>query len=332
MREPGFWWREPGLFARLLGPLGALYGAVAAARLARPGKRVGIPVVCIGNLTVGGAGKTPAALAVARRLLAAGARPVFLTRGYGGRLGGPVTVEPRHGAADVGDEPLLLTRIAPTIVARDRVAGARAAIAAGADVIVMDDGFQNPALAKDLSVIVVDGRRGIGNGQPLPAGPMRAPLAPQVARANALLVVGEPSPLAQPAIEAARACDRPVLTGRLVPDPALAAQLSGRPTLAFAGIGDPEKFFTTLRGAGITVVATRSFADHHRLGGAEATELSRRADEAGLALVTTEKDLARMHGDDALAALARRTVALPVRLAFDDEDKLDELLRAVRVT
>jgi tetraacyldisaccharide 4'-kinase len=300
--------------------------------MAQPGKRVGIPVICIGNLTVGGAGKTPAALAVARRLLAAGARPVFLTRGYGGRLGGPVTVDPRHGAADVGDEPLLLARIASTIVARDRVAGARAAVAAGAHVIVMDDGFQNPALAKDLSVIVVDGRRGIGNGKSFPAGPLRAPLAPQVARAHALLVVGEAGRLAQPAIDAARASGRPVLTGRLVPDPTVVAQLSGRPTLAFAGIGDPEKFFTTLRGAGITVAATRSFADHHRLDAAEATDLALRADDAGLALVTTEKDLARMQGDDALAALARRTTALPVRLAFDDEDKLDGLLRTVRAT
>src|SRR5690348_2940661 len=165
MREPAFWWRKPGLAASLLAPLGALYGAVAARRMRRLGQRARAPVVCIGNLTVGGAGKTPTAIAAAQALREAGAKPAFLTRGYGGRLAGPVAVAPTHDAADVGDEPLLLARVAPTVVARDRVAGAIAAVEAGADVIVMDDGFQNPALAKDLSLLVVDGRRGIGNGK-----------------------------------------------------------------------------------------------------------------------------------------------------------------------
>jgi tetraacyldisaccharide 4'-kinase len=330
MREPSFWWRQPGPMARLLGPFAALYGALAAHRLARPGWRARVPVVCIGNLTVGGASKTPAAIAVARLLQASGARPVFLTRGYGGRLGGPVAVAPAHGAADVGDEPLLLARVAPTIVAHDRPAGARAAVASGADVIVMDDGFQNPALAKDLSVIVVDGRRGLGNRKVFPAGPMRAPLAPQIARAQALLVVGDAGPSAQPAIDAARAWRLPVMTGRLVPDPAVVATLAARPTLAFAGIADAEKFFTTLRGAGISVGATRDFPDHHRFGAAEAADLIARAERAGLALVTTEKDLARMQCDGALAALARLATALPVRLAFDDADSIGRLLQTVR--
>src|SRR5712675_2587110 len=241
MRDPSFWWRAPGPMAGLLAPLGALYGVIAAQRLMQAGRRVRVPVVCIGNLTVGGAGKTPTAIAVARLLQAAGARPIFLTRGYGGRLAGPVAVAPTHGAADVGDEPLLLARVAPTIVARDRAAGARAAEAAGAELIVMDDGFQNPALAKDLSLIVVDGRRGLGNGKVFPAGPLRAPLRPQIARAQALLVVGEPGPAAQPAIDGARARGLPVFTGRLVPDPAVVAALAARPALAFAGIADPEK-------------------------------------------------------------------------------------------
>ncbi len=330
MRDPSFWWREAGPLARLLAPLGALYGAVAARRLAQPGERARVPVVCIGNLTVGGAGKTPTAIAVARLLQASGARPIFLTRGYGGRLGGPVAVAPTHGAADVGDEPLLLARVAPTIVARDRPAGARAAVAAGADVIVMDDGFQNPTLAKDLSVIVVDGRRGLGNRKVLPAGPLRAPLLPQVARAQALLVVGDAGPLARPAIDAARAAGLPVMTGRLVPDPAVAATLAGRAALAFAGIADPEKFFATLRGAGIAVTATQGFPDHHRFSAAEAADLVARADRAGLALVTTEKDLARMQGDEAAAELARRATALPVALAFDDADSIGRLLRTAR--
>jgi tetraacyldisaccharide 4'-kinase len=330
MRDPSFWWRAPGPMAGLLAPLGALYGGIAAHRLMQVGARARIPVVCVGNLTVGGAGKTPTAIAIARLLQAAGARPMFLTRGYGGRLGGPVAVAPAHGAADVGDEPLLLARVAPTIVARDRAAGARAAAAAGADVIVMDDGFQNPALAKDLALIVVDGRRGLGNGKVFPAGPMRAPLLAQIARAQALLVVGEAGPAAQPAIDAARARGLPVLAGRLVPDPAVVAALAARPALAFAGIADPEKFFATLRSAGIALGATQAFPDHHRFAAVEADDLITRADRAGLALVTTEKDLARLQGDPALAALARRATALPVTLAFDDADSIGRLLAAIR--
>jgi tetraacyldisaccharide 4'-kinase len=330
MRDPSFWWRTPGPMAGLLAPLGALYGVIAAHRLMQAGQRARVPVVCIGNLTVGGAGKTPTAIAVARLLQAAGARPVFLTRGYGGRLGGPVVVAPAHGAADVGDEPLLLARVAPTIVARDRAAGAQAAAAAGADVIVMDDGFQNPALAKDLSLIVVDGRRGLGNGKVFPAGPLRAPLRQQIARAQALLVVGEAGPAAQPAIDAARARGLPVLAGRLVPEPAVVAALAARPALAFAGIADPEKFFATLRGAGIALGATQAFPDHHRFAAVEADDLITRAERAGLALVTTEKDLARLRGDPVLAALARRATALPVALGFDDADSIGRLLAAVR--
>src|SRR6266849_1029797 len=183
MREPSFWWREPAagaLVPILLAPLAAAYGAVAAARLVRPGNSAGVPVLCVGNLTVGGAGKTPTALALARMLAAAGRRPIFLSRGYGGTLAGPVHVDPkRHRAADVGDEPLLLARSAPTVVARDRVAGAAMAHATGAGSIVMDDRFQSPNLHKDLSILVVDGRRGVGNAQVFPAGPLRAPLDAQ---------------------------------------------------------------------------------------------------------------------------------------------------------
>ena len=329
MREPSFWWRKPGLTAALLAPLGALYGAVAARRMARPGRRAGVPVICVGNLTLGGSGKTPAAIMVARDLQAQGARPVFLTRGYGGRLGGPVMVASTHTAAEVGDEPLLLARVAPTIVARDRVAGAAAAEAAGAEIIVMDDGFQNPALAKSVSIVVIDGRRGIGNGCVFPAGPLRAPLAAQLAPGPLLLVIGEVGGSAEAVRNAA--AGRGVMTGRLVPDPAAMAALAGRRTLAYAGIGDPEKFFATLRTAGIAVEETRSFADHHVLTAAEAAELIARADERRLTLVTTEKDLARMTGDDALATLAARTMTLPVTLSIDDATPLAGLLARGRL-
>jgi tetraacyldisaccharide 4'-kinase len=314
MREPSFWWRSAGLTSGLLSPLAAVYGTVAASRMARPGRVAGVPVVCVGNPTLGGAGKTPAAIAVAQLLEAAGRRPFVLSRGYGGELAGPVRVDPaRHRAADVGDESLLLARIAPTIVARDRAAGADAARAAGAGSLVMDDGFQNPGLRKDRSILVVDGRRGIGNGKVFPAGPLRAPLESQLRHAQALLVIGAGT--AGEAVAAlAQAHGLPVFHGRLEPDAQALAALQGRPVLAFAGIGDPGKFFATLRDAGIGVAAEIPFPDHHRYRRIEARDLIERAEREGLILVTTEKDLARLAGQDDLAALAGVARALPVTL------------------
>jgi tetraacyldisaccharide 4'-kinase len=310
----------------MLAPFAAAYGGIAAWRMGRPGRGVGPPVICIGNLTVGGAGKTPAALAVAQMLCDAGRRPFMLTRGYGGRLAGPVRVDAaRHGARDVGDEALLLARVAPTIVAGDRVGGAAAARAAGADVIVMDDGFQNPALAKDLSLIVVDGQRGIGNGAVFPAGPLRAPLDAQLDRAQALLVVGPPQGAGAVAA-AGRTRGLPVFHGRLEPDADAVAALKGRKVLAFAGIGDPEKFFQTLAEAGIAAPLRQAFADHHRYGRGDATDLVARAERDGLLLLTTEKDMARMAGDGDAAALAARAKPLPVRLAVEDETAFRDLI------
>src|SRR5262249_690721 len=244
MREPSFWWRQPGLAAALLAPVAAIYGAVAGARLRRRGWRAERPVVCVGNFTVGGAGKTPTALRVAQLLLGAGERPFFLTRGYGGTLAGPVLVDPaRHRADEVGDEPLLLARVAPTIVARERPGGARLAMASGAGVVIMDDGFQNPSLAKDFSVLVVDGQRGVGNGRIIPAGPLRAPLAAQLARSHGLVVIG----IAEGAAEVAatgRAREIPVFAARLVPDSVFTAALGSGRGVAFAGIGGPGEVFS----------------------------------------------------------------------------------------
>jgi len=327
MREPPFWWRAASIAACVLAPAAAIYGAVAAWRLRRRGDRAGVPVVCIGNPTVGGAGKTPTALAVARMLAAVGERPVFLSRGYGGRLRGPVLVDPdRDRAADVGDEPLLLARVAPTVVAHDRVAGARTALAAGASVIVMDDGFQNPSLAKDFSALVVDGRRGLGNMRVFPAGPLRAPLDVQLDRADAVVLVGAIGDAAAAFMRAADARNCPVFRARLEPDRDVVATLAGQRVLAFAGIGDPEKVFATLRDAGISVAATRSFADHHRYTPAEARALCIQADAEALVLVTTEKDRARLQGDEATAELAGRVRVLPVRLALDEEATFGKLL------
>lgn len=323
-REPAFWW-QPGSGA-LLSPFGGIYGVVAALRMRSKGRSAGVPVICLGNFTVGGAGKTPAALTVGRLLLAAHERLFFLSRGYGGRLAGPVRVDPAvHSAAAVGDEPLLLARLAPTIVARDRIAGAEAARRGGASMIVMDDGFQNPALTKDLAILLVDGRRGIGNGRVIPAGPLRAPLGTQMARTDAIVFVG-PSD-SEPFIRArARRHNVAIYHGRLEPDRDTVAALRGRKVLAFAGIGDPEKFFATLTEAGITVVESLRFADHHRYTRKEARALLARADAENLMLVTTEKDLVRLSGNRRLAALAARTNALPVRLVIEEADAFRDMI------
>ena len=328
MREPAFWWRAAGPAAGLLSPVAAIYGAFAGWRMGRAGHAAGIPVVCIGNLTHGGAGKTPTAIAVARMLAAAGRRPFLLSRGYGGSLPGPQRVDPlRHHAREVGDEPLLLARAAPTIVARDRVKGAAAARAAGAGAIVMDDGLQNPALQKDLCIVVVDGRRGIGNGKVFPAGPLRAPLDRQLARAHAVLLIGS-GPAGEAVAARAQARGLPVFHGRLKPDGLALAALKGRPVLAFAGIGDPEKFFQTLSEAGIDVRARLSFPDHHRYRADEAADLIARAGRDGLVPVTTEKDLVRLSGQDDLAALAAMARALPVELSVAEEGAFRDFVLA----
>lgn len=327
MREPPFWWRESGAYAQALAPLAALYGAIAGARLARSGARADIPVICIGNLTVGGGGKTPTAIAVARMLLAAGRRPAFLTRGYGGRCAGPALVTRGGSAAEFGDEPLLLARIAPTIVARDRVAGARAAVAGGADVIVMDDGLQNPALAKTVALVALDGRRGIGNGRVIPAGPLRAPLARQLDHVSALIVIGEAGSSAREVIRAGQRRGLPIFTARLEPGSDVAAALKERPVLAYAGIADPEKFFATLVQANIMVAQKHRFPDHYIYTAADADSLLAAAAHAGLQLVTTEKDAARLSADPALSELAAQSTALPVTLVVEDDRRLGAFLR-----
>jgi tetraacyldisaccharide 4'-kinase len=328
MREPSFWWRSAGVEALALAPFAAAYGAVATYRMGRRGHPAGVPVICIGNLTTGGAGKTPTALAVARILINAGRRVVFLSRGYGGdAAAAPVRVDAaRHSAAEVGDEPLLLAQLAPTIVSHDRVAGAEMARAAGASIIVMDDGFQNPSLHKNLSIVVVDSRRGIGNGRVIPAGPMRAPLRDQMRHAHALLIIGKPSPQCEPAIAEARERGIPVLQGVLEAEADAVSALTGQRVLAFAGIGDPEKFFATVAEAGIAIPVTRGFPDHHRYSRAEAEALVDRAAREDLVLVTTEKDLVRIAREPEVAALARVARALPVTLQLDDEDAFRKLL------
>jgi len=330
MREPAFWWRAPGLAAALLAPAAASYGAIAARAFRQQGRGAGVPVICVGNLTIGGGGKTPTAIAIARIFLAASLRAAFLTRGYGGRLRGPIRVDVQtHRAADVGDEPLLLARVATTIVARDRVAGAALAQAIGADVIVMDDGFQNPSLMKDLALLVMDGRRGIGNGRVIPAGPLRAPLDIQLDHADALLAIGE-APAASEVVAEATRRGLTIFRARLEPDRAAADALANQNVLAFAGIADPEKFFATLSGIGVAA-ATASFPDHHAFTARDAAGLLARATRENRRLLTTEKDLVRLQGEPDVAELAARTTALPVTLMFDQDAAVRGfLLAAVR--
>jgi tetraacyldisaccharide 4'-kinase len=326
MREPGFWWRKAGLLSALLSPLAAGYGAIAARRMHRTGARAGVPVICIGNFTLGGAGKTPTAIAVAHIFRESGEPVFFLTRGYGGSASGPKLVDAEADcAAVVGDEALLLARVAPTILARDRVAGASAAKARGAQAILMDDGLQNGSLKKDFTLAVIDGRRGIGNGCVFPAGPLRAPLDAQLARVDALLVVGDRDG-ARDLLSAAARRGLPVWHGRLNPHRETAGAIA-RPVLAFAGIGNPDKFFASVTEAGLSLGATQVFGDHHRYSAEDAGDLIMRAEHNGWALITTEKDHARMTGDPALAALVQRAHVLPVTMQIDEMAELRAALR-----
>ncbi|MGY3530193.1 tetraacyldisaccharide 4'-kinase [Bradyrhizobium sp. USDA 4452] len=326
MREPAFWHRPSSWTSQLLRPLAALYGAVAARRMQRAGIDAGIPVICVGNYHVGGAGKTPTVLALAKLLRELDERPVVLSRGYGGALAGPVKVDrDSHAAADVGDEPLMMAATLPVVVSRDRAAGLALARAQNASVILMDDGFQNPSVLKDTCLIVIDGTRGIGNGRVIPAGPLRAPLSPQLERTDALIVVGEGSAAQKIAADLASR-GKPILSAHLRPDEASLNALRGQRVLAFAGIGDPTRFFNSLRASGIDVVRNTAFPDHHAFTRDEIAQLVADARGDALTLVTTEKDLARLRGPAGMPAWAQATVPFAVTLQFEDAGALRRLV------
>jgi tetraacyldisaccharide 4'-kinase len=315
------------VLASALSPLGAIYGSMAERKMAGVAPyRSRLPVICIGNFTAGGGGKTPTAIAVAKVLKEAGERPSFLTRGYGGKTQGPVLVAKGQSAAEVGDETLLLAAHAPVVVSADRAAGARLIEGTDATVIVMDDGFQNPQLAKDFSLIVVDAATGLGNGFVMPAGPLRAPLDKQMPRADALLLIGDGGKTA-PLAKGFEAANKPVLKARMAPrgDPRWLGIL---PVIGFAGIANPKKFYATLSQNGARLTGTRSFPDHHPYTERQAMRLLRWAREWNAMLVTTEKDWVRLPDDDGteLSELKFRSRPLLVDIEFADGNRLKRLL------
>lgn len=317
MQAPGFWWqRRISYAAWLLMPVSWIYAAIATSRLSKPATRTSIPVICIGNFTAGGAGKTPTAIALCTILKGFGETPFFLSRGYGGTISAPTLVDPAHHSfAQIGDEPLLLSRHAPVIVARDRVAGAHLAAQKGASIIIMDDGMQNPSLAKDIVIAVVDGATGIGNGLTIPSGPLRLPMQRQWPLVNAVLVIGE-GDAGKEVASIAQNMGKAVFQAALTPTASALQNLKHKPVLAFAGIGRPEKFFATLRDHGISIKKEISFPDHHAFTTKELADLVAMADQEGLILVTTEKDLVRISDPE----IAKKCVPLPVELAVNSTD------------
>jgi tetraacyldisaccharide 4'-kinase len=332
IQAPRFWTND-GWMIRLLRPVSWIYGGIADARMAGPPRyRAKVPVIAIGNFTAGGAGKTPTAIALTHIAIDLGFSPIVLMRGYGGTARRPVLVDGDHDTArEVGDEALMIAQAGvPVIASHDRAAGAEFAVACGSDLIILDDGFQSPALAKDLSIVVVDSVYGVGNGRVIPAGPLRASLDTQFAALDALVVVsnGTAGLAASDLADRARAAGRPVFAARIEPDEK-ATDFKDRRVVAFAGIGRPEKLAEGLRARGAVIEELVAFPDHHRFTPTEARALLARIDGSDRILVTTAKDMARLTGDPdpALSALANQAEVARVQLVFDDKAAVVDFLR-----
>ncbi len=325
LNAPRFWWRRPGA-AIVLWPLARLWAAGAQRRMDRPPRhRPGAAVICVGNFVVGGAGKTPTVVALARIARQRGLKPGILCRGYGGKAGAPVLVDVRsHTAGDVGDEALLLASAAPTVACPDRAAGAERLLQEGVDLILLDDGLQDPALAKDLSIVAVDAGSGIGNGYTLPLGPLRAPLSTQLQHTDVLLQIGEGT-AAEGVVRLAVRAGRPVWRALL--RPVTTREWRKARVHAFAGIGRPQKFFDSLAAVGAEIVKATGFPDHHVFTPSEASQLVAAADKDQARLVTTEKDLARLSGGSgALARLRERAEVFAVTLEFDNPGAVGDMV------
>jgi tetraacyldisaccharide 4'-kinase len=329
---PPFWWERADWRAAGLAPLAYVYGRVARSRLENGRRhRAAVPVICVGNLTVGGAGKTPTVLAMLDAVRQQGLTPGILSRGYGGSLEDTTVVDPHHHRArDVGDEPMLLAEQALTVVGRDRIKGAARLVAEGADIILMDDGFQSARLDCDYTLLVIDGMRGIGNGRIIPAGPVRAPVVDQLRHASAVLKIGKGEAAATTIRKAARA-GKPIYQAHIAIRNAEAFQ--GARVLAFAGIADPGKFFRSLEEAGAEIVRRRTFGDHHLFSPDEIADLRTAARKDGLTLVTTAKDAARLRGaGEGADGLLAETRILEIDLTFDDPAMSRLIVEKARAT
>ena len=323
MHAPYFWQPDKGgILAQLLAPLGWVYGFATKTKLAMTTPWVSpVPVLCIGNLIAGGAGKTPVALDLGRRLIAKGKNVHFLSRGYGGCEKGPLLVDPGvHTHTRVGDEPLLLAGLAPTWVSRERRAGCMAAAQAGADLIIMDDGFQNPYIAKNFSIIVVDGGYGFGNAKMIPAGPLRESISAGLGRADACVIIGEDT---AGVLEIVSGCGLSPLCAKLVPGP-LTKDINA-PVIAFAGIGRPEKFFESITKMGCEVASSIAFPDHHPYSDADIASLRDIAAKAGARLLTTGKDAKRLP-----ASFIDEVSVVPLALDWQDKAALEALLDGIQ--
>lgn len=281
-------WNKKGLVAWILFPFSLVYGSIVQFRLRKTGYKSKAKVICVGNITAGGVGKTPVCMALAKRYIDEGKKVCFLTRGYMGKLKNIVVDLEKHSAVETGDEARLLASVAPTIISPDRASGAKVAEDLGMEIIIMDDGFQNPGLIKDECVIVFDGKVGIGNGLVLPSGPLRETLKNGEKRATYAIIMGEDK------TGLAEKISIPCYFGRVEPEH---LDIEGAKVLAFAGIGRPSKFYDTLDSLGYDVVETKDFADHYSYTKADIDELKARAQAKGLLLITTEKDIVKLDED-----------------------------------
>lgn len=314
MKTPKYW-QSNSLISKLLAPIGMIYGAATQLRLKlTKSPKAEVPVICVGNITAGGTGKTPVSLSIAKMLANDMFHPIFVTRGYGGRLQNVLVNNKKHTAHDVGDEPLLLANQAPVVVNADRYEGAKLAVKEGADVVIMDDGFQNPSLHKDLSFLVFDGQYGIGNGKIIPAGPLRETLKNGVKRADALIILGKDKH------NLAEKCNLPVFFGHTEPLP---TAISGQKVLAFAGIGHPQKFYHTLVSQGFEVAETIDFPDHHFYSHEELEKIVQKAKQLNAEIYTTSKDFVKIP-----PSMHKYINVLEVAVVWDKPDELRAFVKS----